>query len=141
MKIKKTNVLFLTAIVSGYLLIMSFNVPQKPQEEDKWEVPEKYKKMENPHKGDRSLIRIGKMFYAKYCKSCHGSKGDFDGPEAKQLETSCPVFRSEDFQSQSDGVLYYKSFFGRNEMPNFEKEIPDDDDRWAVINYLRSLQD
>jgi len=24
-------------------------------------------------------------------------------------------------------------------MPNFEKEIPDEEDRWAVVNFIRKL--
>jgi len=45
----------------------------------------------------------------------------------------------EGVQSQSDGELYYKSIIGRDEMPNFEKKIRGEEDRWMVINYLRSI--
>jgi len=29
--------------------------------------------------------------------------------------------------------------FGREEMPNFEKKILDESERWSVVNYLGSL--
>jgi hypothetical protein len=32
------------------------------------------------------------------------------------------------------------SFIGRDEMPNFEKKIPDVADRWAVIGFIRTLK-
>ena len=79
------------------------------------------------------------MLYNKHCKSCHGSLGLGDGPKAKQLETHCGDFSTDEFQSQTDGELYYKSFIGRDEMPNFEKKITDEEDRWSVINFLRTL--
>jgi mono/diheme cytochrome c family protein len=35
--------------------------------------------MKNPHAGDQSLEKVGKMLYAKHCKSCHGNVGLGDG--------------------------------------------------------------
>ena len=95
--------------------------------------------MENPYKDDAKLAKTGKMLWAKYCKSCHGSVGLGDGPKAKQLGTFPGDFATEDFQGQAEGVIYYKSFIGRDEMPNFESKLPDDEDRWAVVNYMRTF--
>lgn len=137
---KKTNFLMLSVLITGIFMLMSFIIPQEQKQPAPWEVPSKYKKMENPYAGDKSLDRVGKMLYSKHCKSCHGNNGECDGPKAKQLETYCSDFTSEEFQAQSDGEIYYKSIIGRDEMPNFEKKIPDDEDRWAVINYVRSMK-
>ena len=46
---------------------------------------------------------------------------------------------SEAVQAQTDGELYYKAIIGKDEMPNFEKKIRGEEDRWMLINYLRSL--
>ena len=46
---------------------------------------------------------------------------------------------SEEVQAQNDGELYYKSIIGRDEMPSFEKKIKGEEDRWMVINYMRTL--
>jgi mono/diheme cytochrome c family protein len=119
-------------------VFMAFAFPQDQQKGAPWEIPSKYEKMENPYAGE-DLIKIGKMQYSKHCKSCHGSKGLGDGPKAKQLETFPGDFSSEEFQAGSDGALYYKSFVGRDEMPNYEKKIVDDEDRWAIIMYIRTL--
>lgn len=121
------------------IFLMAFTFPQDQKEGKPWDIPEKYKKMENPHKGDKRSVRIGKMLYSKNCKSCHGSEGAGDGPRARQLEPHPNDFRTEEFQEQKAGVLYYKSFIGRGEMPNFEKEIPVEEDRWAIINYMRTF--
>ncbi len=137
---RRSNVMMLTTMVAAVFLFMSFIVPQEQTKPAPWEVPEKYQNMENPYADDQSLVKVGKMLYSKHCKSCHGNKGEFDGPKAKQLETWCASFKSEEFKAQSDGVLFYKSFIGRDEMPNYEKKIPDDEDKWAVINFIRTMK-
>lgn len=62
-----------------------------------------------------------------------------DGKKAESLETEMHKLGSGRVQAQTDGELYYKSIIGRDEMPNFEKKIDNDEDRWLVINYLRRL--
>lgn len=110
------------------------------QEGDPWVVPEKYKKMKNPVASDAESISAGKALYAKHCKSCHGTKGLGDGTKAAQLKTECGDFSKADFQSQSDGSLFYKINEGRDDMPSFKKKIPDADDVWSVVNYVRTLK-
>lgn len=107
---------------------------------DPWVVPEKYKKMKNPVKSDAESISAGKALYVKHCKSCHGSKGLGDGTKAAQLKTKCGDFSTADFQSQSDGSIFYKTNEGREDMPSFKKKIPDETDVWNLVNYLRSLK-
>ena len=104
-------------------------------EQEKWVVPAKYENMKNPT-DPKVDIAIGKSLYAKHCKSCHGKEGYGDGPKADDVNGDLGDFSSEEFQSQSDGALYYKSIIGRDDMPEFTKKIPDEEDRWLVINYI-----
>lgn len=140
-KLKKFNRIALTFIALGSFLLLAFTLPQEQKMPEEWDIPEEYQTMENPYKDDKSLERIGKMLYAKHCRSCHGNKGQCDGPKAKQMETWCGDFTTEEFQNQADGVIYYKSIIGRDEMPNYESKIPDVEDRWAIVNYIRTLDD
>jgi len=141
MKTKSMNKLFgLASIIMLAFVFMAFVIPQDQKKGEPWEIPSKYAKMENPYADDAGLIKVGKMLYSKHCKSCHGNKGLGDGPKAKQLETFPGDFSSEAFQAGTDGEIYYKSIIGRDEMPNYEKKITDDEDRWAIINYLRTLK-
>mgnify|MGYP006282033987 CR=1 FL=1 len=129
-------------ILSTILTIVLFSMFTQvsfAQEEGDWEVPEKYQKMENPTDNSSRNMRIGKMLYAKHCKSCHGNEGLGDGPKAAALETFPGDFSSESFQAQSDGELYYKTTFGRDEMPAYEKSIPSDEDRWLIVHYMRTF--
>ncbi len=134
---KKTRLLLVATVVTIGLFLMSWMVPQDQKKPGPWEIPSKYKKMENPYKDDTSLNKVGKMLYAKHCKSCHGNKGLGDGPKAKLLETFPGDFSTAEFQEQPDGILWYKTYIGRDEMPGFEKKISDEEDQWAVINYMR----
>lgn len=140
---KKSKINFLTypmVILFTGMLMMAFVAPQDKKLGGSWEIPAKNKAMKNPSADDAALLKVGKMLYTKNCKSCHGNVGKGDGPKAASLDTGIRSFDSAEFQAQSDGVIYYQSFVGRNEMPNFEKKIPDDEDRWAIVNFMRTLK-
>lgn len=107
---------------------------QKP-----WPVPDKYKTMKNPVKSDAASIATGKALWNTHCKSCHGSKGLGDGSKAAQLKTEPGNFSTSAFQSQPDGSMFYKTTEGRDDMPSFKKKIADDDDRWALVNFMKTL--
>ena len=136
----KTKVLFIAMIALATFTFLAFSLPQEQKKGAAWDIPAEYKKIENPHKGDASLERLGKSAYSKHCRSCHGNTGKGDGPRARSLETFPGDFSSAEFQAHTDGELYYMSIIGRGEMPNFEGGIPDAEERWAIINYIRTLK-
>jgi len=106
--------------------------------QDKWVVPAKYVTMKNPIPAKQDAA-IGKSLYDKHCKSCHGKEGYGDGKKANEVEGDLGDFSSEEFQAQSDGALFYKTTFGRDDMPEYTKKMPDDEDRWLIVNYMRTL--
>lgn len=103
---------------------------------DPWDIPAKYQKMKNPTTPDAETNAVGKTLYNKHCASCHGKKGLGDGKKAAELDTAMPDISTKEYKAQLPGVKYYQSYIGRDEMPNFEKKIPDEEDRWYVINYM-----
>ncbi|MBI2967810.1 MAG: cytochrome c [Bacteroidetes bacterium] len=115
------------------------NVNGQDAKKKPWVVPEKSKTAKNPVKSDDANITAAKTLYGKHCKSCHGAKGSGDGPKAAELETSCGDFSSKEFQSQTDGEIFYKTKEGRDDMPNYAKKITNDDDIWSLVNYMRTL--
>jgi len=129
---KTLNFLMIIGIVS--LGLLSFD--KLIQEE--WKVPDKYGKMKNTTEANEENLAIGKSLYSKHCKSCHGKKGEGDGTKANEVEGDLGDFSSEEFQSQSDGALYYKSYVGRFDMPNYEKKMTEED-MWILVHYMRSL--
>ncbi|MDP2235967.1 MAG: cytochrome c [Bacteroidales bacterium] len=137
----KTKIFYLLSLFVGSIAFTAFNVPQDQKIGGPWDIPAKYISMKNPNKaGDADAEKLGKTLYAKHCRSCHGNAGLGDGPKAKNLETFPGDFSSAKFQALKDGELYFMSYIGRDEMPNFEKNIPDEESRWAIVSYMRSLK-
>ncbi|MEP7110072.1 MAG: cytochrome c [Ferruginibacter sp.] len=132
---KKVSTILLGCSV---VILMSFMISSQPKKP--WVVPDKYIKMINPVKSDDASVATGKTLYNKHCKSCHGTKGKGDGSKAAQLDTECGDFTTADFKKEVDGALFYKTFEGRDDMPSYKKKIPEADDIWAVVNYMRTLQ-
>lgn len=128
---KIKNLLLLVVFSFG---LFSFGVAMQ----DEWVVPDEYKNMKNPTDPKEDL-NIGKSLYAKHCQSCHGKEGYGDGKKANEVEGDLGDFSSPEFQAQTDGDLFYKTSIGRNDMPEYTKKMPDDEDRWLIVNYLRTL--
>ncbi|MFN8257205.1 MAG: c-type cytochrome [Bacteroidales bacterium] len=135
MKSFKNVQIFLAILVAAAFMLSMSNIAPKP-----WPVPDKYKNMKNAKAGVNDTEKIGKTLYDQHCKSCHGAKGAGDGNKASGLSTTMRSFATADVQKQTDGEIYYKSFIGRDEMPNFEKKIASDSDRWMIVNYIRTMK-
>ena len=106
----------------------------------KWIVPSNFKKMKNPtYATDENLI-IGKALYTKHCKSCHGISGTGYGPKANEFDSDIGDFTSKEFQAQTEGTIYYKSYVGQHDMPNYEKKIPSTNNMWLIVNHLKTLE-
>lgn len=133
----KKNLMLLTFGLST-LLLFAFVARKKVQEP--WPVPDKYKNMANPVAADDASLTNGKNLWVQHCQSCHGKKGKGDGPKAAQLDTDCGDFTKKTFHSQTDGALYYKTYEGRKDMPSYKKKIPNANDIWALVNYMRTMK-
>ena len=132
------KILVILAVAMGFISI-SFTVINS-QDKKPWPVPDKDKNMKNAVPSSAESIAEGKTLYSTHCKSCHGAKGLGDGSKAAQLKTEPGDFSKADFQAQSDGALFYKTSEGRDDMPSFKKKLPDADERWSIVNYLRTLK-
>lgn len=129
----------LIIIITGFFTIALFAFATKTMDQKPWPVPDAAKNKANPVKADAASIANGKTLYTTHCKSCHGTKGKGDGPKASQLDTDCGDF-TKDLASQTDGAIFYKTSEGRKDMPSFKKKIPDADDIWSIVNYMRTLK-
>lgn len=128
------TIAFLLAGTLIFSLFTGFQV-KKP-----WPAPDKYLKMANPTAANAESLKDGKELWVKYCQSCHGKSGKGDGTKAAQLKTEPGNFTLPDTQKQPDGSLFYKISEGREDMPSFKKKIPDTDDIWSLVNYIRTFK-
>ena len=129
----------LTLLLSGLFAIGLLAFVPKNSSQEPWNVPDAAKNKANPVKSDAESLANGKALYNQHCKSCHGTKGKGDGPKASTLDTDCGDFTKPAFKSQTDGSLYYKTSEGRTDMPAYKKKIPDANDIWAIVNYMRTF--
>lgn len=126
------------AILLGGLVATSFTLrlsDQKP-----WPVPDAAKNKKNTVASNAESIAAGKVLWNTHCKSCHGAKGLGDGTKAAQLKTEPGDFSKATMHAQTDGSLFYKISEGRDDMPSFKKKIADEDDRWSLVNFIRTLK-
>ena len=136
---KKVNKIH-SALLIIFVATMFVSMTRTFQESaNPWEVPAKFKSMENPVKADAESIKVGRMQYTKNCASCHGKTGLGDGVKARGLDTHPGDFSGAAFQGQTGGEHFYKTKFGRGEMPKYENKIPDED-IWHMVNFMRTFK-
>jgi mono/diheme cytochrome c family protein len=114
-------------------------VPKVTTNISDWKIPAKYQTMKNPT-NPKVDMAIGKSLYSRHCKSCHGDEGYGDGSKADDMKGDLGDFSTKAYQAQTDGALFYKTSFGRDDMPAFDKKLSLDEDRWLIVNYMRTLK-
>ncbi|HUS87639.1 MAG TPA: cytochrome c [Bacteroidales bacterium] len=137
MKTFKILTVSLLTLVLGFTLVSM--VPQQQKKAEPWEVPAQFKNMKNPVATDDASVKKGMVNYNKFCASCHGKTGLGDGVKARALKTFPGDFSGSEYQNQTDGEHFYKTKFGRGEMPKYEGKVPDND-IWDMVNYMRTFK-
>ena len=92
----------------------------------------------NPIPPDAASLDVGKRVYQSNCSDCHGQGGKGDGNRSHDLGKDVPDLTSQRVSAMSDAKLFQSISRGKRPMPAFEKELSEQD-RWHVINYVRSL--
>jgi len=135
-KVKKVILSSFVALMGVAVLNMNVSAQAQPKP---WDVPANYKTMKNPVAAGEASNKAGLALYTKNCASCHGKTGLGDGVKARALKTFPGDLSKEAYQNQTDGEHFYKSKFGRDEMPKYEGKLSDDD-IWNIVNYMRTFK-
>lgn len=101
------------------------------------------KKLVNPLKGDKSseLSELGQRHYENFCMVCHGQGGAGDGPVAPKFQgVKPPSLLTDKIKNYPDGRIFHIITVGQGIMGTYIHQLPKEKDRWAVVNYVRSLQ-
>ncbi len=136
-KQKRKYAFFMILLAVFLLPVVAFSQQEQPEP---WEVPDEYLNMGNPVKKDSVSTSAGKRLYNQYCSFCHGRTGLGDGIQGRQMKTFPGDFSGEVYQSQTDGSHFFKTKFGRGEMPAYEK-ILSDEEIWHIVNYMRTFRE
>ena len=104
-----------------------------------WIVPPEAKKLKNPVAATAQNLDSSHAIWMDKCANCHGEKGGGDGPEAYMYNPEPAALNSAHMMGEmTDGEIYWKMTEGRKPMPSFKKQLSDEQ-RWAMVNYLRTL--
>ena len=129
------KIVLLSGVIGFSVMCFAF----MPDGKKPWNAPAASASKANPQKGAESISN-GKTLYAKHCQSCHGKTGLGDGTKASELKTEPGDFSKAKFHAQSDGALFYKISEGRDDMPSFKKKMPEANDIWDVVNFVRTMK-
>lgn len=120
-------------MLSFILLAVSESFGQDP-----WIAPESAINMRNPIASDASSIKSGGKIFQSVCWTCHGATGVGDGPAATGLNPKPGNLKSDAFQAQTDGAIFWKISEGRGAMSAYKTALTTTQ-RWQLVNYLRTL--
>jgi mono/diheme cytochrome c family protein len=98
--------------------------------------------LKNPLAGNMSneILLVGKAKYEIYCGICHGNTGKGDGSIAQYLNRKPPVLVDDRVRAFKDGRYYHVIVEGQGLMMGYGSQIHSEQDRWAIVNYIRKLQ-
>jgi mono/diheme cytochrome c family protein len=99
-------------------------------------------KLANPLAGQMTeeVLAMGRKRYDVYCAVCHGPQGAGDGTVAQYMALKPPPLTSDKVKNFKDGRIFHIITAGQGVMGNYATQIHNVEDRWAIVNYIRSLQ-
>lgn len=98
------------------------------------------KEIINPKSSDDAdSVARGATAYAIYCQHCHGPGGAGDGMVAKRGFPPPPSLLLEHAVKMKDGRMFHITTLGQGNMPGHAAQVSRED-RWNIINYIRTLQ-
>ncbi len=98
--------------------------------------------LKNPLAGNFSpeVLTLGKENYQIYCSVCHGQGGLGDGTVAPKMAVKPPSLMTDKIKNYNDGRIFHIITDGQGVMMSYASEIKSDKTRWAIVNYVRTLQ-
>ena len=106
----------------------------------KWVAPAMADKLENPLKGNKEATEKGKSLFEVNCQTCHGEKGEGNGPGSAGLNPKPANLTSKEVQKQSDGAIFWKitTGFPPTAMISWRSNLSNKQ-RWELVDYIREL--
>ena len=104
-----------------------------------WVAPKYVEKLKNPLAGDAKAIKEGRILFNTNCATCHGNKGEGNGPSAASLNPKPKNLTSKQVQGQPDGAIFWKITTGKPPMLSWQATL-NEKQRWSLVNYIRELK-
>lgn len=100
---------------------------------------EEHARNANPLPLTRDNILLGRAKYEAYCAVCHGPDGNVENNYLGDKVSGIISINIEAVAEMTDGHYYDVISHGIRRMPGYKAQLLPDE-RWAVIHYLRVLQ-
>lgn len=119
--------------------------PPQDFSKNTWELPEDADKTKNPVAATAESIAKGKELYLTRekgnCIFCHGETGAGNEASLPRLRRKpADLTNKERMNAMTDGELFWKITKGiTGIMPAGEKKMPEAEERWHVVNYIKTL--
>lgn len=119
--------------------------PPQDFSKNTWELPEDASATKNPVAATPESIAKGKELYLGRekgnCIFCHGEAGSGNEANLPRLRRKpADLTNKERMASMTDGEVFWKITKGINGiMPAGERRMPEAEERWHVVNYVRTL--
>lgn len=117
--------------------LISFDRPEPPAEIKDLEKPEFTEELET----------TGKELFDVHCRTCHGPEGKGDAPAGMALNPPAQDLTNPELQAAlTDRYIYWRimeggAVLGYVGMTPFKAVISDVEDRWALVAFVRTLDD
>jgi len=96
------------------------------------------RELRNPLASSAAVLIRGQEVFNTFCIVCHGPTGLGNGPLIPKFPAP-PSLHTGRARGYPDGRIFHIITQGQNLMGSYASQIPQED-RWAVIRYLRVLQ-
>lgn len=93
----------------------------------------------NPLPRTPEVLALGRAAFTVRCALCHGPVGDGVGSLGAAYGAKPANLHAPQFRAYPDGKLHWVIVNGKNAMPSQAADL-DQDQRWAVVHYVRALQ-
>lgn len=97
------------------------------------------KDLKNALPPNAAAVSQGKEAYFNFCVHCHGPRADGNGTVGQSFAPLPPNLTDTQVLEQRDGEIFYKISLGYGRHPALASTVAEQD-RWAIIHYLRSLK-
>jgi mono/diheme cytochrome c family protein len=118
---------------------------QQDFSQNTWELPDDADKTKNPVEATEESIAKGKELYFERtkgnCVFCHGDTGSGNEANLPRLRRKpADLSNKERMTAMTDGEIFWKLSKGINGiMPAGENRMKEAEERWHVVNYIRTL--
>lgn len=92
----------------------------------------------NPMQMSEANMENGSVYYGYYCRMCHGTIGDGNGPVGQSYDPKPTDLRSASVQGMPDGQLYSAMLHGvGHDSVMVQTVLPEH--RWPLVMYVKML--